>query len=79
LYVILLIYRLSFPAEFQDAIKSSIPKLVEMTVNDEDERVRHDGLQSLKAVGRDGVLYWPLCFESDFFIFPQLRLEKPSS
>jgi hypothetical protein len=40
---------------FKDTAQSSIPKLVEIVVNDEDANARAAGLEALAALAEDGV------------------------
>jgi hypothetical protein len=62
-------YLFSSPADFQDVVKSSLPKLVEMTVTDDDEDVHNAGMQSLKVLVQDSALTMPLCCGSDRLFF----------
>jgi hypothetical protein len=54
-----------FLVEFKNTVQSSIPKLVEMVVNNDNEDVRTAGIKSLAALADDGV--WN---SATFVIYP---------
>lgn len=64
----------SFPADFRDNVHLAIPKLIGITLDDEDEDVRSAGVTGLTSLARDGIMNL-FIFLVRFYIFISDKLQ----